>query len=119
MALWTIWTLWPVWNRLVNGVLLRGDRDRIRSARRLRLVACLGLAGLVAGGWYARFGAVEDFGTVDYKAGITSGSIALLAAGDTSASLVTPEGAEESAEQASAGLVGWALIPYGYAELHE
>ena len=30
-----------------------------------------------------------------------------------------PEGAEESADDASAGLVGWALIPYGYAELHE
>ena len=119
MALWTVWALWPVWNRLVNGVLLGGDRDRIRRARRVKLVGCLALAGLVAGGWYARFGPVEDFGTVDYKAGITSGSIALLAAGETSASLVKPEGAEESADDASAGLVGWAPIPYGYAELHE
>ena len=119
MALWTLWTLWPVWNRLVNGVLLQGDRDRIRSARRVKLVACLALSGLAAGGWYAGFGPVEDFGTVDYKAGITSGSIALLAEGETSASLVTPEGAVESAEDASAGLVGWAPIPYGYAELHE
>ena len=50
MALWAVWALWPVWNRLVNGVLLGGDRDRIRRARRVKLVGCLALAGLVQQG---------------------------------------------------------------------
>lgn len=128
MALWVIWTLWPVWNRLVNGLVLRGNRDRIRSARRIKLAASLVLGLLVAGGWYARFGAVEEFGTVDYKSGITSGSIALLAAGETSAALVAPEETSEGRGESSEApapdadalkLVQWAPIPYGYAELHE
>lgn len=120
MALWCLWASWPLWNRVVNRLLLARNRDRIRAARRIKALACLGLASAAAGGWYARFGPAAEFGVVNYKTGLTDGTITLLPAGRTSADLVTPEGADgPPAAPDASGLVVWAPIPYGFAELHE
>lgn len=121
MSLWILVALWPLWNWTVNTILLRRNRDRIRGARKPKLLACIALAAVAAGAWYGKFGPVEDFGAVNYKSGITSGSIALLEAGKTSAALVPgADGAEaQAAADPVAGLVQWAPIAYGYAELHE
>lgn len=139
MTIWLLVATWPIWNRVCNAVVLRGDRERVRSARRWKLGAVLLVAVVSAIGWHARYGPVAGFDASDYKSGITDGSIVLLAAGETTASLAPPpapeggdEGGEESGdggeaavEEAAAperdvsGLVTWALIPYSYDELHE
>lgn len=55
MLLWALVLTWPVWNRLVNGVLLRGDRQRIRKARRVKFLVVVG-ASLLATIGYQFFG---------------------------------------------------------------
>ncbi|MEO0663262.1 MAG: hypothetical protein AAFZ87_17130, partial [Planctomycetota bacterium] len=122
MALWIAVATWPVWNRLVNGVLLRGNRYRVRAARRWKLVAVLLLSLVCAFAWRAHFGPVASFDSSDWKGGITDGSIVLLEEGRSTADLVAERA--ESGDAAPAGpdasdLAVWAPIPYGYAELHE
>ncbi|MEL6713868.1 MAG: ABC transporter permease, partial [Planctomycetota bacterium] len=123
MALWIAVATWPVWNLLVNGVLLRGNRYRVRAARRWKLVAVLLLSLVSAFAWRAHFGPVAAFDSSDWKGGITDGSIVLLETGRSTADLVAASDGAPAAGNAAPGdaadLVVWAPIPYGYAELHE
>jgi len=124
MAIWALVATWPLWNPLVNRLVLGGDRDRVRAARRWKLGAVTLVALACAFGWHARFGPVAGFDATDYKSGITDGSIVLLTAGETTEALVPPLGEdgeplEEAPERDVSGLVTWAPIPYSYDELHE
>jgi peptide/nickel transport system permease protein len=72
MTLWAVVLTWPVWNRIVNRALLKGDRARIRRARRAKTFAFLApalLAGLL---WQGKQGA---FFLSPYKAGLSRGDI--------------------------------------------
>ncbi len=111
MVLWLLWATWPVWNRLWNGVLLGGDRERIRRARRLKLVGCFGLAILSSVLWRSSFGPTAEFDFATHKQGITDGNVVLLAKGKTTADLVTDPAA-------AVGALVWPMVPFGYDELH-
>jgi len=78
MSLWLCVLTWPLWNRLVNRVVLKGDRTRIRRARRWKFGAVLGFAALFAWVWGATVGGSAAFETSPYKAGLTSGDIVAL-----------------------------------------
>ncbi|MDA8620871.1 ABC transporter permease [Planctomycetota bacterium] len=111
MVLWLLWASWPLWNRLWNGLLLGGDRERIRRARRLKLAACFGLAILSSALWRSTFGPTAEFDFATHKQGITDGSVVLLAKGKTTADLAAdPEAAQ--------GALVWPMVPFGYDELH-
>ncbi|MDG2149982.1 MAG: ABC transporter permease [Planctomycetota bacterium] len=51
MVLWTLVILFPLWNRLVDMLLLSGDRARIRKARRKKFATVIILSVLGALGW--------------------------------------------------------------------
>ncbi len=111
MVLWLLWASWPLWNRLWNGLLLGGDRERIRRARRLKLAACFGLAVLSSVLWRSSFGPTAEFDFATHKQGITDGNVVLLAKGKTTADLAAdPEAAQ--------GALVWPMVPFGYDELH-
>ncbi|MEM1452652.1 MAG: ABC transporter permease [Planctomycetota bacterium] len=115
-ALWLLWALWPLWNPLINSLLLGRNRNRIRAARRYKLVACLGLSIVAAVGWRVSFGPVAEFDVATHKSGLTEGNIVLVAGGRTTAELAASEDPEAD------GLVGrlvWPPVAFGYAELHE
>lgn len=111
MVLWLLWASWPVWNRLWNGMVLGGDRERIRRSRRLKLVACFGLAILSSVLWRNSFGPTAEFDFASHKQGITDGNVVLLAKGKTTADLVTDPAA-------AVGALVWPMVPFGYDELH-
>jgi len=111
MVLWLLWASWPLWNRVWNGVLLGGDRERIRNARRLKLLACFGLAILASVTWRASFGPPAEFDFATHKQGITDGSVLLLASGKTTADLAADP-------SAAIGALVWPMVPFGYDELH-
>lgn len=112
MALWFLVAAWPVWNWILNRIFLFGNRDRIRSARKFKLIGCLGIVAASSVFWFARFGSVADFDAVDYKSELTAGNRVLVQDGKTIADLaLDPEGAK--------GQVSWAPINFGFAELHE
>ena len=95
MCFWALVMTWPVWNRFANRMLFRGDRERIRRARRLKLAFSLGAPGLVALLWLFAMGSGETaFDVSSYKARLTSGEIIA-----TSEPVFPP-------------------IPMGYAETH-
>jgi len=123
MALWVLSALWPLWNWLVNTFVLGRDRDRIRVARRYKLVACFGIAFVSAIGWRVHFGPVADFDVATHKRGLTDGSIVLLADGKTTADLIAEQASSGSQPAPGAasvvGELAWAPVPFGYAELHE
>lgn len=75
MVLWAFVLAWPLWNRLVNVVLLRRDRDRIRGWRRIKLGTVLGTSVLAAVGWHATIGGELTFDPAPYKELITQGKI--------------------------------------------
>jgi ABC-type dipeptide/oligopeptide/nickel transport system permease subunit len=111
MVLWLLWASWPVWNRLWNGMVLGGDCERIRRSRRLKLVACFGLAILSSVLWRNSFGPTAEFDFASHKQGITDGNVVLLAKGKTTADLVTDPAA-------AVGALVWPMVPFGYDELH-
>lgn len=127
MAIWVLCALWPIWNWLVNNLVLWRNRDRIRAARRYKLVACFGIAFVCAIGWRVHFGPVAAFDVATHKRGLTDGSIVLLADGKTTADLVaelarepgTQSGAQPGESESVVGELVWAPVPFGYAELHE
>jgi peptide/nickel transport system permease protein len=72
MGLWLLVLLWPAWNLLVNRVVLGGDRERIRGARRVKL-AVMFLAPLLPVPFWS---ASEDAHTTSpYKTGLTVGTM--------------------------------------------
>ena len=73
MVLWVLVLTWPLWNLAVNRLLLGGDRERIRKARRRKVAALLLLPLLPLPLW--PFGAERPYSTSPYKAGLTGGEI--------------------------------------------
>jgi peptide/nickel transport system permease protein len=73
MVLWLLVMSQPVWNRLVNRGLLKGDRNRIRSARRVKFAAVALLPALGVLGWELVHGASEsDFQVSSLKEALSS-----------------------------------------------
>jgi peptide/nickel transport system permease protein len=93
MVLWALVMTWPLWNRLVNRVLLKGDRERIRKARRRKWL--LGSAASVGAGilWGFLIGGSATLNTGADKPALSRGEIVQTAA------LFPP-------------------VPYGFAEIH-
>ncbi|QDV08259.1 Oligopeptide transport system permease protein OppC [Planctomycetes bacterium Poly30] len=112
MTLWILVASWPVWNWIVNRLFLRGNRDRIRAARKFKLLGCLAIVAASSVVWFARFGNVAEFDAVDYKAELTSGNRVLVQDGKTIADLIADP-------ETATGSVSWAPINFGFAELHE
>ncbi|MFT5732419.1 MAG: peptide/nickel transport system permease protein [Planctomycetota bacterium] len=112
MALWILVALWPIWNWIVNRLLLWGNRDRIRAARKFKLFGCLAVVVASSAVWFAQFGNVAEFDAVDYKDELTTGNRVLVQDGKSVADLVADaDGAK--------GHVAWAPVNFGFAELHE
>ena len=88
MGLWLLVMTWPLWNKLINRLFLGGDRLRIRSARRKKVLACLLLPVP-----FAFLGAadVDPIYRSDFKDSLTNGDIV-------------------------ASAVVFPIIPYGLAE---
>lgn len=80
MVLWLFVLAWPFWNRLVNRVLLAGNRLRIRKARRTKLAAVVVLS-LLAGAGYWVFGArASGDNQPSWKTDISEGRIEVVSA---------------------------------------
>lgn len=76
MAFWALVLSWPFWNTLTNRVLLKGDRERIRGARRKKLLFALGLPAAGAVCWLMAMGDGETaFDLSYYKDRLTKGDI--------------------------------------------
>lgn len=72
MSLWLIVLAFPVWNRVVNRGFLKGDRLRIRRARKGKLLTFVLIPALAAAAWQ---GTRQDFYLSNYKSGLTDGGI--------------------------------------------
>jgi peptide/nickel transport system permease protein len=72
MSMWALVLVWPIWNRLVNRQVLRGDRFRIRRARKVKLSAFVVLPLLAALLWQ---GSASEFFASPYKEGLTERTI--------------------------------------------
>jgi len=92
MVLWAFVLLWPVWNRLINGRLLGADRERIRRARKSKLLVVLGCTVASALVWLVMTGSSSSARAANYKQDITDGKL-----DDVTASMT--------------------LIPYGFSEV--
>jgi len=76
MVFWLLVMLWPLWNRLVNSVLLGGDRERVRKARGFKTLFAFGVPALCAIVWLIGNGwGGGAFAVGPYKSGLTSGDI--------------------------------------------
>ena len=117
MTLWLLVALWPLWNPIINRLILRGNRDRVRAARKYKLVLGLLVVAGGAAGWYAKFGNVAEFDAVDYKQELTSKSRVLLSDGKTTRDLVGVD--LEDIPGDLRGQLVWAPVNFGFAELHE
>ncbi|MAE46500.1 MAG: hypothetical protein CMJ86_06350 [Planctomycetes bacterium] len=107
MALWVLLASWPVWNRLLNRIVLNGDRERIRDWRRRKAALVLVLSVFASLGWYAAFGTGDDmYKNGPHKAGLISGAIVALPAGQL---LGEGTGVFEPT---------WPPLTYGLAETH-
>lgn len=75
MVLWLALASWPLWNRIVNRVLLGGDRARIRRARRYKAGTVL-LASTAAGlAWWLTVGGTMVFDASPFKQRLGSGEM--------------------------------------------
>jgi len=72
MGLWLLVLTWPLWNAAVNRLLLHGDREAMRHARRRKLLAVVLLPLLPLPFWS---GDQDPFTTSPFKAGLGSGEI--------------------------------------------
>lgn len=117
MMLWLLVALWPIWNPIINRLILFGNRDRVRAARKYKLL--LGLGMVVGAGffWYSQFGNVAEFDAVDYKQELTSNNRILLADGKTTQDLVGVD--LQNIPDGVRGQLVWAPVNFGFAELHE
>jgi peptide/nickel transport system permease protein len=94
MALWLLVMTWPLWNGLINRILLKGERLRIRSWRRRKLAAVVCLPLVAVLGWVVVYGV----------------STVVLQATSVKEAL--------TAEKAQALNVGFTPISYGMAEVN-
>ena len=60
MVLWALVLAFPLWNAVVNRGLLRGDRERIRNARRPKVAVMVLLPALATLGWIGVRGWGQD-----------------------------------------------------------
>ncbi len=75
MWLWALVLAWPLWNRLVNRVVLRRDRERIRRWRKGKWIAVLGSSAIVAALWAVLVGGEMTFDSSPFKERLTAGEI--------------------------------------------
>jgi peptide/nickel transport system permease protein len=72
MTMWILILTFPAWNRVVNRGLLKGERLRIRRARKTKMIAMAAVPAAAALAWQ---GSTSDFFLSSYKAGLTDGGI--------------------------------------------
>ena len=72
MGLWLLLMTWPLWNTVVNRLVLGGDLERIRHARRAKVLGTLLLPALVLPFWETDPAAGQ---MAAYKSGLTNGDI--------------------------------------------
>lgn len=107
MVLWALLLTWPLWNRVLNRLVLGGNRELVRRWRRRKLAGVLALSALSAVGWRLTVhGGGQPFDVAPYKGALTDGGMLLVKAG---------MGAGESD---SASRPVWPPVPYGFAETH-
>jgi peptide/nickel transport system permease protein len=75
MTLWAFVLSWPLWNRLVNRVLLGGDRVRIRGRRRTKWAVVLATSALAALVWKLTVDGSTTIAAAPFKGALTSGQI--------------------------------------------
>ncbi|HED64955.1 MAG TPA: ABC transporter permease subunit [Planctomycetes bacterium] len=75
MVLWAFVLLWPLWNGFWNRALLRGDRDRIRKARRPKLVLVVGTSLAASLLWGQLVGGEMVFEVSPLKRGLTTNEV--------------------------------------------
>jgi len=76
MALWALVLTWPIWNFLINRVLLRRDRERIRRWRKPKYFGTLAIALVTSMVWASLFGGESaTFDTAPYKSALTKGGL--------------------------------------------
>lgn len=80
MALWLVVMSWPLWNRFWNRVLLSGDRERIRRARKPKWVFTLLVSVVSAVLWGQFVGGSATLNVAPYKTALTSGEIVAIEA---------------------------------------
>lgn len=80
MVLWAFVLAWPLANRFTNRILLGGDRDRIRAARRRKLGVVLGVSALAACAVALLGPDSSRFDSAPYKTGLTNGDIVAVRA---------------------------------------
>ncbi len=74
MVLWALVILLPVWNRVWNGLVLGGDRPRIRKARRPKVALLVVLPAIAALAWLAVAGDDQaKLETTSLKEALTEG----------------------------------------------
>lgn len=74
MALWAMLLTWPIWNRLWNR-RYRGDRERIRKARKRKLWSVLAIASACGCLWAVLVGGSMTFEASVYKDRLDAGTI--------------------------------------------
>jgi peptide/nickel transport system permease protein len=72
MVFWALVLTAPAWNRMVNRFMLRGDRVRIRAARRRKVLLMFLVPAVCAFLWQGR---VDAFYVSTYKSGLTTGTV--------------------------------------------
>ena len=75
MVLWALVLSWPLWNGVVNRLVLRGNRARIRALRRWKFAGVPFLALVGATGWAMAGGGSMTFEVAPYKVNLTNGGI--------------------------------------------
>ena len=107
MVLWLLIMTWPLWNRLINRMLLEGDRDQIRRWRKRKLGGALGFSAMAALFWAVTVGGGGSmFDSAPYKRSLSDGGMLAVRAGTT------------AVDEDNASEPGWPLIRYGYSETH-
>lgn len=107
MSLWALVLAWPIWNKILNVVLLRGNRTTIRRWRKRKFAGALVFSGVCAVVWSATVdGGGQPFEVSPYKSAITDGSL-----------LLVKEGRRADDPDAVSKPV-WPLVRYGFAETH-
>tara|TARA_R110002072_G_scaffold36261_7_gene106787 strand:- start:3858 stop:5708 length:1851 start_codon:yes stop_codon:yes gene_type:complete len=108
MVLWILAAAWPIWNKLVNRVVMAGDRERIRKARWPKVFVVLGVSAVCWVAWASVFGAGGDMNdNAPYKSGLTAGTFVAQRAGTISGD----EGVEYEPV--------WAFARYGLAQTNQ
>ncbi|MDA1266322.1 MAG: ABC transporter permease [Planctomycetota bacterium] len=108
MVLWVFILLWPLWNRLLNSLLLAGEREKIRRWRRRKLAIVLGASGLLAFLWSTLpfYDTAGAFDAAPFKSDLASGALVLVKDGMT---IDAPD--NESSPV-------WPWVTFGFAEQH-